>query len=62
MLVVWQLSEFRERRALIELKRISSFSPEATAARFKRTRKTLIAAAHEALAKIEDRSSEDSPR
>jgi len=42
-MVVWQLSEFRERRALIELKRISSFSPEATAARFKRTRKTLIA-------------------
>ena len=51
-----QLGEFRERRALAELKRISSFSPEATAGWFKRTRRTLVAAAHEALAKIEDGS------
>jgi hypothetical protein len=52
-MVVWQLGDFRERRALNELKRISRFSPEATAGRFKRTRRTLVAAAHEALAKIE---------
>jgi hypothetical protein len=51
--VVWQLGEFRERRALADLRRISSFLPEATAGRFQRTRRTLVAAAHEALAKIE---------
>lgn len=50
--VVWQLGEFRERRALAQLQRIASFAPDATAGRFDRTRRTLVASAHEALAKI----------
>jgi len=50
--VVWQLGEFRERRALAQLERIASFTPEATGGRFGRSRRTLVAVAQEALAKI----------
>jgi hypothetical protein len=51
-MVVWQLGEFREGRAVDELRRIAAFSPEASAGRFGRTRESLVAAAQEALAKL----------
>jgi hypothetical protein len=51
-MVAWQLGEFREARAADELRRIVAFSPEASAGRFGRTRKSLVAAANEALAKL----------
>lgn len=52
--VVWQLGEFRESRAVQDLRRIVSFDPEATTGQpFNRTRETLVQAAEEALAKIE---------
>jgi hypothetical protein len=51
-LVVWQLGEFRERRAIAELRRIAAFSPQASGGRFGRTRKGLVVAAKEALTKI----------
>lgn len=51
-MVVWQLGEFRERRAADELRRIATFSPEASAGRFGRKRESLVAAAKEALAKL----------
>jgi hypothetical protein len=47
------VGEFRERRALAELERVASFSTDTTTRPFQRTRRTLVAAAHEALAKIE---------
>jgi hypothetical protein len=50
--VVWQLGEFRERRAEVELRRIASFSPRASGGRFGRTRADLVALAREALTKI----------
>ena len=51
-MVVWQLGEFRERRAADELRRIAAFSPEASADRVDRTRERLVTAAKEALAKL----------
>lgn len=54
--VVWQLGEFREARALEALDRIANFDPEAhEAGPFDRTRGGLIALAEEARAKIEGR-------
>lgn len=55
-LVVWQLGEFRETRAVDVLRRIAAFAPEAAAGRFGRTRETLVAVAKEALAKIDPHS------
>jgi hypothetical protein len=51
-MVVWQLGEFREGRAVEELRRIAAFLPEASAGRFGRTRESLVAVAKEALAKL----------
>jgi hypothetical protein len=53
-MVVWQLGAFREKRATDELQRIAAFSPEASAGRFGRTRKSLVTVAKEALAKLEE--------
>ena len=53
-IVVWQLGEFREPRAMEPLQRIASFQPEvAEAGPFGRTRENLVALAREALDKIE---------
>jgi len=51
-MVVWQLGEFREERAVDELRRIAAFSPNAAVGRFARTRERLLAAAEEALSKL----------
>ncbi len=51
-MIVWQLGEFREVRAAGELERIASFSPQASAGVFGRTRASLVAAAKEALKKM----------
>lgn len=51
-MVVWQLGEFHEQRAIAELRRIAAFRPDASAGRFDRTRESLVAAANEALAKL----------
>jgi hypothetical protein len=57
--VVWQLGEFREERAVAELQRIASFDPHASeTGPFGRTRQHLIAMAQEALAKIQGGSAE----
>lgn len=52
-LVVWQLGEFRESRAAADLERLTAFSSRPTYGKARRTRSTLMAAAHEALNKIE---------
>lgn len=53
-MVVWQLGEFRESRALSDLKRITSFDPSAhETGPFGRTRLQLVRAAADALAKVE---------
>jgi hypothetical protein len=52
--VVWQLGEFREPRAVDELRRIASFDPATgESGPFGRTRQGLVQLAREALAKIE---------
>jgi hypothetical protein len=52
--VVWQLGEFRESRAMDGLRRIVSFDPSAAeSGPFGRTRKVLVHLAREAIAKIE---------
>jgi hypothetical protein len=51
-MVVWQLGEFQERRAIHDLQRIAAFSPGAAGGRFGRTREGLVAAAREALTKM----------
>lgn len=51
--VVWQIGEFREARAVSELQRIVSFDPKsAEDGQFGRTRHDLVTLAQEALAKI----------
>jgi hypothetical protein len=52
-LVVWQLGEFREFRALADLQRISSFSTRPIYGKARRTRSSLVAVARESLNKIE---------
>ena len=52
-LVVWQLGEFREFRALADLQRISAFSSRPSYGKAQRTRSTLVAVARESLNKIE---------
>lgn len=56
-LVVWQLGEFREHRAVTDLQRLATFRPEMTGGRFGRTRYWLVDAAVEALRNIGDRMS-----
>lgn len=52
--VVWQLGEFRERRAEEGLRRIASFDPQSTeSGPFEQTREHLVQLAREALDKIE---------
>lgn len=52
-LVVWQLGEFQERRAVAKLQGIASFDPRsAEDGPFERTRQDLVKLAQEALAKI----------
>jgi hypothetical protein len=52
--VVWQLGEFREVRAIEGLRRIAGFDPSATGlGPFPRTRQVLVKLAQEAIAKIE---------
>ena len=50
--IVWQLGEFRESRALEGLRRIASFDPKTSESGFGRTRQTLVQLALEALEKI----------
>jgi hypothetical protein len=51
--VIWQLGEFRERRAREHLQRIVTFNPQATTGEpFHRTRASTVSAAKEALHKI----------
>lgn len=51
--VVWQLGEFHEERAVHDLNRILTFNPEATTGEpLRRTRHSLLAMAKEALSKI----------
>ena len=53
--VIWQLGEFRERRAVPDLERIVAFDPSAKApGPFERHRETTIDVAKEALSKITD--------
>ena len=53
-LIVWQLGEFRESRAIAHLRRIAEFDAEATTGvPFHRTRTSLVKVARAALAKIE---------
>ena len=53
-IVVWQLGEFREARAIEHLRRIASFDTVTTAdGPFGRTRQDLVETAREALKKIE---------
>ena len=55
--VVWQLGEFRESRALEQLRRIVSFDPDATeSGPFGRTRQGLVRLAREALTKIQSQA------
>ena len=55
--VVWQLGEFREPRALEQLRRIVSFDPDATeSGPFGRTRQGLVRLAREALTKIRNQA------
>jgi len=52
--VVWQLGEFREARAVERLRRVASFQPDSTeAGPFGRTRESLVRLAREALDKME---------
>ena len=52
--VVWQLGEFREPRAVEGLRRVASFNPAAAEpGPFRRTRRGLVKLAQEALVKIE---------
>ncbi len=51
-MVVWQLGEFRETRAVAGLERIARFKPPKSPGRFFRARKELVRLAGEALAKI----------
>lgn len=52
--VVWQLGEFRDARAIPELERLATFNPEsAESGPYGRTRHGLVALAREALAKIQ---------
>jgi hypothetical protein len=53
-MVVWQLGEFREARAVEGLRRVADFNPEAhEAGPFGRSRRKLVAIAEDALSKIE---------
>ena len=54
-MVIWQLGELRESRALEELRRIAAFSPDAQTASdpFKRKRHSTVSAALKAIGKIE---------
>ena len=56
--VICQLGDLRESRAIEGLKRIASFNPDATESAFGRTRRTLVELAREALEKIQRESSE----
>jgi hypothetical protein len=57
--VVWQLGEFRESRAVAGLRRIASFNPSAAeSGPLGRTRQALVRWAREALAKIEGGNTE----
>ena len=58
-LVVWQLGEFREQRAIHNLERIASFDPAASTGKpqpRRQTRHSLVQAAEEALRKIQGES------
>jgi hypothetical protein len=54
-IIIWQVGEFREARALEELRRISAFLPEAQAESdpFKRRRHSTVSAAFKSIGKIE---------
>ncbi len=52
-MVVWQLGEFREKRAVAGLERITRFKPPKNPGPFFRARKELVRMAGEALAKIQ---------
>jgi hypothetical protein len=52
--VVWQLGEFREMKAIPQLQRLASFDPDASErGPFGQTRRILVVLAEEALAKIQ---------
>ncbi len=53
-IVVWQLGEFRETRALETLRRVVAFNPDSTSSgQFGRTRQRIVSLAQEAITKIE---------
>jgi hypothetical protein len=54
-LIIWQLGEFHEDRALEALERIARFNPAATSDEFGRTRELTVRVAREAIAKINQR-------
>jgi hypothetical protein len=59
--VVWQLGEFREFRAVPDLQRLAAFDPAAAeSGPFGRTRERLVVVAREALGKIQGGSAEPS--
>lgn len=51
-LVIWQLGEFREQRAVDDLKRIAAFNSDASESHFGRSRAQTITFANEAVQKI----------
>lgn len=51
-IVVWQLGEFHEPRAVDDLNRIAAFSPKASESVYVQTREVLVAMAKDALIKI----------
>jgi hypothetical protein len=56
--VVWQLGEFREARAIELLRQVTGFAPDSAAAGpLARTRQTIVRLAREALDKIDERPS-----
>ena len=53
-MVVWQLAEFREKRAVADLRRVAGFNPaKNTGPPLNRTRERLVKLAKDALAKLE---------
>ena len=57
--VIWQLGEFRERRAISDLERIAAFDPDSKApGAFDRTRASTVQLAKQALEQIQSHDSE----
>ncbi len=55
-IVIWQLGEWQEKRALPDLKRILKFNPETTSNDKQRSRKPTVALVEQAIQHIEDKA------